>query len=204
MWWSTLRWHHLCLEMQIAIVTSPWGWLPLALCTQPYSHSTSLLNQEEPALFLSATPSLLSNSSLFPVSPSFFYTSNSFSISKPLRYDYSYGNEAGWSWQGCHGVMGSVSGWWLRSPAASLPRAGNSNLIRAKTPPSSFCPESGTRGWGQNRNRMRETKVKSLGNIPHAPSLCFPRMEPEVFSHEWWVHFRAFGETFLFHSERGH
>lgn len=39
---------------------------------------------------------------------------------------------------------------------------------------------------------MREAKVKVL----HTLSLCFPHREPEVFSHERWVHFRAIGETF--------
>lgn len=64
---------------------------------------------------------------------------------------------------------GSVSGWWLRSPAASLPRAGNSDLIRARTPSLIFLPEL-------NRVETKtgiDERVKVLASHARSFSLCF-------------------------------
>lgn len=47
---------------------------------------------------------------------------------------------------------------------------------------------------------MRD-KSQSVGAIMHTPFLCIPRGEPEVFSDEQWVHFRATEETLVSHRE---
>lgn len=146
MWWTTLRWHHHCLEMQITIVIFPWGWLPPALCTQPCSHSTSLLNQEEPHCPISNPQPALQ---LLPF-PSLHLFTHTHTHLQPIQHIQATAVWLfiwQWGWIKLARLLqrdGSVSGWWLRSPAASLPRAGNSNLIRAQTPPSLHLPESST------------------------------------------------------------
>lgn len=139
-------------------ITSVWKWLPPALWTPP--HSASLLHQEEPRFPIS-NPQFVFQLLLFLRSLHLCtHTSNPFSMSKATAVWLFI-----WQWDWMELAMlpqrdGSVSGWWLRSPAASLPRAGNSNLIRAKTPPFLLhLPERCTR-VRPKPNRMGETKAK--------------------------------------------
>lgn len=113
MWWSILRWHHCCLGMQIGTVIFPSGWLPWGLCTWLYSHLTSSLNQEEPCSPIGSpqfAPQPLPFSSLHlyvhthSCTRTHIYLRGSFSISKLLQYDYSYGNEAESRWE-CFRMM---------------------------------------------------------------------------------------------------
>ncbi len=120
-------------------------------CHQRYVHSLILTQPlcliKKNLTPLSATPSLLFSSSLFPLSHLFTHTHAHL---QPIQHIQA---TAVWLFIWQRGWIklarlprrdGSVSGWWLRSPAASLPRAGNSNLIRARTPPSPHLPESST------------------------------------------------------------
>ena len=162
MWWSMLRWHHHCLEMQIEKVIFPRRWLPPVLSpTKPYSHSTCLLNQEEPHSPISS-PQFALQHLPFPSLHLLTHTHAHFEPIQHIQATAVWLFMWQWGWIKLARLPqhdGSVSRWWLRSLAAFLPRAGNSNSIRAKTPPctiSQWAPW----GWGQNRNRMKVTKVK--------------------------------------------
>lgn len=51
--------------------------------------------------------------------------------------------------------------------------------------------------WTENERN----KSRSLNRVIFTLTLCFLQEEPEVFCHEWWVSFRAVGDTFVLLTE---
>lgn len=176
-------WHHHYLEMQIVMVTPPQGWLPPALCTYPYSHSTSLLNQK------SLTP-LSATSTLLSPSPSFLHTHIpqthwAFPSYCSMIIHMAMRLEPATVWFECFRMMTSES-------CSFFAKIGESKPYQGKDPslPPSYRELHGFKA--KTGAKWERQKSKSRQHLAHSSKRFSPMSDGFIL------------ELFLFHSGRKH
>lgn len=204
MWWSVLRWHHRCLEMQIAIVISSCRWFSAALCTHSLILIQALCLIKKNLTSYQQPPG---RTQLLPFPTfNFFYTNTHLELIQHIQTTavWLFIQQRGrFELAGQSGCEGSVSGWWLRSPAAFSAKSWEFKLNQGKDRSPLCVTQRTSWSWGQNGNRMTETEVTEwLTSLLASP--LFLRGIQSFLSRSDDFFFRTIGRNSAVQAQRGH